>query len=245
MHTEATTVQRPSRQARRTGFAYLGIIVTGIFAEFAVRGSLIVDDDPIATAANIAGSPGLFGIGIGADVVMIALDVVVAFGLFGLLRHVDRRWAIAAAVLRLIQGAVLVANLNFLWRALFSALDAEGSDGSIEIGPAQDALDAVERHALGYDVGLIAFAFSCLVLARLLAVGGLVPRVLAWGMAATGGVYLIGSAAAVFAPDASSVIEPFYVIPLVVECALAVRLVTRGLDHPTDAITHRPVRVAA
>ncbi len=47
---------------------------TGIFAEFAVRGSLVVDDDPIATAENIAESPGLFGVGIGADVVMIRDD---------------------------------------------------------------------------------------------------------------------------------------------------------------------------
>jgi hypothetical protein len=82
-----TTTPRPSRLARRTGLADLGIIATGIFAEFAVRGSLVVDDDPIATAENIAESPRLFGVGIGADVVMIALDVIVAFGLLGLLRQ--------------------------------------------------------------------------------------------------------------------------------------------------------------
>ena len=37
----------------------------------------------------------------------------------------------------------------------------------------QDALDAVERHALGYDAGLIAFGLSCLVLAWLLAAAAL------------------------------------------------------------------------
>jgi hypothetical protein len=81
-----------------------------------VRGSLVVDDDPIATAENIAESPGLFGVGIGADVVMIALDVIVAFGLLGLLRHVNRRLAITATVLRLIQGAVIAVNLINLAR---------------------------------------------------------------------------------------------------------------------------------
>lgn len=234
----------PSSLARRTGLAYLGIIATGIFAEFAVRGSLVVDDDPIATAENIAEAPGLFGVGIGADVVMIALDVVVAFGLLGLLRRVDRRLAITATALRLIQGAVIVLNLNYLIRALAFAWEAKGADGTILPGPAQDALDAVERHALGYDAGLIAFGLSCLVLAWLLLAGGLVPRLLAWGMAATGVVYLVGSFTALFAPGASSVIEPFYVICLVVELAFAIRLVTRGLATRTRT-TRRPVTVAA
>jgi hypothetical protein len=243
--TTVTTTPRPSRLARRTGLAYLGIIATGIFAEFAVRGSLVVDDDPIATAENIDESPGLFGIGIGADVVMIALDVVVAFGLLGLLRQVNRRLAVTATVLRLIQGAIIVLNLNYLIRALAFAFDAEGADGVIIAGPAQDALDAVERHALGYDAGLIAFGLSCLVVAWLLLAGNLVPRLLAWGMAATGVIYLVGSFAALFAPSASTVIEPFYAICLVVELAFAIRLVTRGLATPTRPTTRRPVTVAA
>ena len=240
------TISRPSRLARRTGLAYLGIIATGIFAEFAVRGSLVVDDDPIATAENIAASPGLFGVGIGADVVMIVLDVVVAFGLLGLLRHVDRRLAVTATVLRLVQGAVIAVSLVSLVRALGVARDAGDGNGTVLAGAAQDALDAVERHALGYDAGLIAFGLSCLVLARLLAAGNLVPRLLAAGMAVTGGIYLVGSFAALFAPRASAVIEPFYVICLVVELAFAIRLVARGLDTPTPTTRlPRPVTVAA
>jgi hypothetical protein len=241
--TTASTAPRASRLARRTGLAYLGIIATGIFAEFAVRGSLVVDEDPVATAQNIAESPGLFGIGIGADVVMIALDIVVAFGLLGLLRHVNQRLALTAAVLRLIQGAVIAVNLLNLTRALGFARDAV--DGTVLPGPAQDALDAVERHALGYDAGLIAFGLSCLVLAWLLVAGHLVPRLLAWGMAVTGVVYLIGSFAALFAPGASAVIEPFYAICLVVELAFAIRLVTRGLATPSHTTTRRPVAVGA
>ncbi len=226
----APVVHRPSSTARRTGLAYLGIIATGIFAEFVVRGSLIVEDDPIATARNIADSPGLFGVGIGADVAMVALDVTVAVGLFRLLRHVNRRLALAATVLRLVQGAVIAINLLVLVRALGLAQDAVGAGGTILPGPAQDALDAVQRHALGYDVGLIAFGVGCLVLGRLLTTARLVSRPLAIGMTATGVVYLAGSLAAVLAPGLSTAIEPFYVVPLVVELAFAVRLVVRGLD---------------
>ena len=236
---------QPAHIARRTGLAYLGIIATGIFAEFAVRGPLIADDDPLATAKNIAGSAGLFGLGIGADVVMIALDVTVALGLFQLLRRVDRRLALTAMVLRLVQGVVIGVNLANLVQALGFARDATAG-GTLLAGPAQDALDAVERHALGYDVGLVAFALSCLVLARILADGHVVGRALVWGMAATGAVYLVGSSVAVFAPAATSIIDPFYVIPLGVELAFAIRLVTRGLDTTATPTTHsRPIPTAA
>ncbi|MEZ5238266.1 MAG: DUF4386 domain-containing protein [Microthrixaceae bacterium] len=185
-----------TRTARITGIAYLGIILTGIFAEFAVRASLVVPGDAAATAANIAGSPGLFGVGIAADVVMVALDVTVAIGLFVLLRRVDRRLALAATVLRLIQGAAIALNLLNLVSALGLSSDAVGSGGAVLPGPAADALAAVERHALGYDAGLIAFGLSCIVLGRLLTISGFVPRLLATGMGATGVIYLLGSFAA-------------------------------------------------
>jgi hypothetical protein len=238
------TGHHPSRLARTTGLAYLGIIVTGIFAEFFVRGSLITADDPIETASDIAASPGLFGIGIGADVAMIALDVTVAVGLFRLLARVDRRLALTTTVLRLVQGVVLAVNLVNLFRALGYARDATGADGAILPGPARDALDAVERHALGYDAGLIAFGLSCVVLGRLLLTSGLVSRALAVGMSVTGAVYITGSLAAFFAPGLGTVIDPFYVIPLVVETAFAVRLVTRGL-RPDVTAPARPVPVSA
>lgn len=239
--TEITDHHR--RLARRTGLAYLGIIATGVFAEFVVRGALVVDGDPVATSHNIAESPGLFGVGIGADLVMVALDVIVAFGLFGLLRHVDRRLALATTVLRLLQGGVIALNLANLFRALDLARQAIGDGDATTLRLAVDVLDAVERHALGYDVGLIAFALSSIALSHLLLASGLVPRALAHGMFATGVVYLAGSLAAVFAPGLSPAIAPLYLIPLVVELAFAIRLV-RGLP-PVVESTPRPITVPA
>ena len=64
--------------ARTTGLAYLGIVLCGLFAEFFVRMSLVTSGDAAAMAEAIAASPRLFNAGIGADVLMIALDVAVA-----------------------------------------------------------------------------------------------------------------------------------------------------------------------
>ena len=176
---------------------------------------------------------------------MITLDVVVAFGLLGLLRHVNRRLAVTATVLRLIQGAIIVLNLNYLIRALAFAFDAEGADGVIIAGPAQDALDAVERHALGYDAGLIAFGLSCLVLARLLIARRTGTPAARLGHGCDGRHLPRRFVRSAVRSSASSFIEPFYVICLVVELTFAIRLVTRGLATPTRTATRRPVTVAA
>lgn len=213
-----------ARTSRVTGAAYLGIVVCGLFAEFFVRMSLIAPGDPAATARAIADSERLFLGGIAADVQMIALDVIVAFGLFRLLRRVDERIAIIATVSRLVQAMILTVNLVNPIRALGFARD------SVEGVPdaAERALAAMETHALVYDIGLIAFALSCIAVAYLLRRSGVVPVLLARGMAATGVVYLLGSLAAVFAPGWSAAIDPFYFVAIVVEPAFALWLVIRG-----------------
>jgi hypothetical protein len=58
-------------------------------------------------------------------------------------------------------------------------------------------------------------------------------RPLALGMYATGVICLVGSFAALLAPSMCTVIDPFYVIPLVVELTFAIGLLTRGLQTDT------------
>jgi Domain of unknown function (DUF4386) len=215
------------RTARLTGIAYLGIVVCGLFAEFLVRMSLVVTDDAATTAGNVAESQGLFRAGIGADLLMIGLDVAVAVGLYKLLRPVNRSLALAAAALRLIQAAILAANLVNLSRA------SDLSQRAIETGSAgtaERALQALETHALVYDIALIAFGLSCVVLGRLLRSSRAVPRLLAVGMGATGLVYLFGSLAAVAAPGLSSLVDPLYLVAIVVEPAFALWLIVKGVD---------------
>ena len=222
--------------ARRTGGAYLGIVGAGLFAEFFVRMSLVSQNDPAATAQAIADSPTLFLSGVGADVVMIGLDVAVGIGLFRLLRHVDERLAVVATVSRFVQAAILTGNLVNPVRALgFARAAADGTAGA-----AEQALGAMETHALVYDIGLIAFAVSCLAVARLLSQSGVAPKLLSRGMAATGVVYLVGSLAAVLAPGLSSAIDPLYGIAIVVEPAFAIWLMARG-----TRLTDRTIGTAA
>ncbi len=220
--SDRRTSVRPT--ARTTGIAYLGIVVAGLFAEFFVRMQLVTPENAQATADAIIESPGLFSAGIGADVVMIGLDVTVAVGLYRLLRHVDQRIAVVATVSRLVQAAVLTVNLVNPLRAVGHAEEAAAGVP----GAADAALAAMETHALVYDVALIAFAVSCLAVAGLLRDAEVVPHLLWRGMAATGVVYLVGSTAAIVAPSFSAAIDPLYGIAIVVEPAFALWLVLRG-----------------
>lgn len=239
--TPTSTVRAiPRPTPRTTGLAYLGIVLCGLFAEFFVRMALVTPGDPAATADAIAGSPALFASGIGADALMIALDVTVAFGLYRLLRHVDERLALVATASRLVQAAILAANLLNPVRAIGHANDAAAGVP----GAAEAALAVMERQALVYDIGLIAFAVSCVAVARLLHESGVVPRLLWAGMAATGVVYLVGSLAAVFAPSLSAAIDPLYFVAIVVEPAFALWLVFRG-RRLAPAMTPAPVHAMA
>ncbi len=239
--TAPTSIQRI---ARSTGLAYLGIILAGIFAEFVVRSRLVHLDDAAATAADIAASAGLFRAGMAADLAMIAFDVAVAVGLYVLLREVSRPLALLAAAFRLLQAAILGANLfNMADALLFSVGSA--SDGAVGAAQLQAlALASMETHALAYDIGLVFFGIACIVLGRLLWTSRLLPRALGLALGLAGGVYLVGSFAAVLAPEAAVALESAYLVPFVAELAVAGWLVVRGVRAPVGVATGRVAATA-
>jgi hypothetical protein len=224
------TKESTSKLARLTGLAYLGIIFTGIFAEFFVRMNLVEAGDAVATAASVAGATGLFRAGLASDLVMIALDVGVAIGLYALLRDVNRTLASLAAAFRLIQAAVLGANLMNMTAAL------QWAERSVQAGPEEAAsaqelvLAALELHRVVYDLGLVFFGLSCLVLGHLLRVSRIVPSILGVGLSAAGLVYLVGSFTVVLAPDFAPALDPMYGLTVLAELSIAVWLTTRGVQ---------------
>ncbi|MCB9536164.1 MAG: DUF4386 domain-containing protein [Myxococcales bacterium] len=221
-----------TRIARLTGLAYLGIIATGIFAEVAVRMALVVDGDAAETTANIAASAGLFRLGILADVAMVGFDVAVAVGLLALLQHVHRPLAQLAAALRLIQAAVISGNLMNMAQAVQLATGG-GSADALGAGAPGLVLSSMEVHALTYDLGLVFFGLSCLVLGWLLRRSGSVPALLAIGVSVAGVVYLVGSFAALCVPAWSAALDPAYGVAFLAELAFAAWLVAKGMAPRT------------
>ena len=98
------SVPHPSQHsvAFAAALSLLSMALLAPFAQFGVLASLIVPTDAAATTDNIAASIGLFGAAIAAFLVVAILDVVVAWGMYLLLRPVDARVALVVAWLRVV-----------------------------------------------------------------------------------------------------------------------------------------------
>jgi hypothetical protein len=181
----------PPVLARVAGTGYLIIILTGIFAEFFVRSGLIVPGDAATTAANILASEFLFRTGIAAELIMLASDVVVALALYALFQGVNRELALLAAFFRLAHAAIVGANLLYAYVPLLLLSGA----GYLAVFNAAQlhglAMFFLKAHGFGYVIGLVFFAFNCLVLGYLVIKSGYVPRVLGLLLMVAGAGYLI------------------------------------------------------
>lgn len=184
-----------STYARLAGLGYLVIIVTGIYAEFFVRGSLVVPGDAAETAGNIAASELLFRTGLVAEFAMLSADVFVALALYVVFRAVSRNLALLAAFFRLSHASIVGLNLLLTWVPLLLV----GGAGYVAAIPGgqRDALVllALDAHAYGYTIGLVFFAVHCLVLGMLVLRASDVPRILGFLLLMAGAGYLIDSLA--------------------------------------------------
>ncbi|ACL06811.1 conserved hypothetical protein [Desulfatibacillum aliphaticivorans] len=215
----------PLFYARFAGLLYLLIIILGISAEFFIRAKLIVSGDPVATAENILNFSTLFRMGFWADALMVLADVALAVLLYILFAPVNKNLSMAAAVFRLIQAVILGFNLlNYYAAILTLTAPALASSLPTEQTNALTML-FLELHSHGYDLGLIFFGVSNLVLGHLILKSG-IPKLLGYGLAAAGIVYLFGSSVRFTLPELYSQIEAVYIIPLIAELAFCIWLLT-------------------
>src|SRR5207245_10497706 len=91
--------------ARIVGFLYVIQMAVAVFGESFVRGRLIVADAG-KTAENIVASERLFRLSIAGDLFVYAGVLVLTWGLYVVLRPVNRNLALLAAFFRLVETAV-------------------------------------------------------------------------------------------------------------------------------------------
>jgi len=234
MHPTLTDAQA-ARIARPAGALYILIILLGLSSEIGVRSAMIVAGDPVATAANLLAGETLFRASILADAAMASADVALALLLYWLLRPSGPLLAALATAFRLVQTAVIAANLLHQYAAL-RWLTGGLTDADAAATLAYAALD---RHAAGYDLGLVFFGINSLLLGILLIRAPRFPRLIGQMMVAAGLVYLTGSTLRFLAPGMAEAFAPAYLVPIIAESTLAIRLATFGLALPRRR-TQRP-----
>ena len=227
----ANIERSPQRYARVCGVFYLAIILLGMFGELAVRGTLVVPGDAAATANAISASPSLWRVGIVGDLMMQVLDVPVIVIFYFLLRPVSRSLALFATLINLVQTAVLVANkLNLVVPLL---LLGDASYLKIFAPEQLHALTylAIQAHGFGFGIGLLFFAFACLIQGYLMSQSGYFPKVLGWLLVMAGLSYLINSLALLLAPAVASAIFPGILMPAFVgELSVSVWMIIKGVN---------------
>lgn len=221
----------PRVLSRIGGVLYLIIIVAGMYGEIFVRNALIVSGDATATANNIMASPLLWRIGIAVDLVMHICDVPLMLIFYVLLRPVNKNLAFLALLFNLVQTAVLVANKLNLLTPLFLSGTADYLNAFDPRQRQALAYLSIRSHAYGFGIGLIFFAFTCLVLGYLIVKSGYVPRILGVLMQIAGLCYLTNSFALILAPRFANRLFPAILIPaFVAELSLALWLLVKGVN---------------
>jgi hypothetical protein len=168
-----------SRQiARITGFFYLLIIMGGLYGSLFVREALIDPADELTTLNNIIENEQQYRIGFLSDLVMVISDVMVSVLFFILLSPVSRIAATFAAAFRLIQSAILGANLTNLFKpVLLISVNSERGADTMSV-PAHDIMISLQAFEYGYLISGVFFAVNCAFMGYLLYRSDLFPSFL-------------------------------------------------------------------
>lgn len=206
--------------------AGVGLLAMAVLAGFgalvAVEG-LVTRDDAARTASDIAASEGMFRLGVLSLLVVIALDIVVAWALYRVFAPVDEALSLLAAWTRLAYAVVFLVAITHLLGALRLIGDGTGAMPAEQ----RDALVLAEVDAFYdvWDAGLLLFGLHLLVIAYLAYRSGFVPRWLGVLLAIAGTGYALDSVAAVMSGGSWPAISTFTFLG---EPLLAFWLVLRG-----------------
>lgn len=213
------------RSAVVAGLGILVLALLAVFATFGAIGGPVTTDDPARTAQDILASSGLFRLGIAALVVVVALDVVVAWALLTFFGPVDHRLAMLAAWFRLAYAAVFAVAVGQLLGVLPLL---RGIDSPSSLTSAQRNTEALLKIQAFQDIWAMAlalFGVHLILIGYLAYRSGYVPRLLGVLLAIAGLGYVIDTFSGLLAPDHPVTIS---VVTFVGEALFMVWLLVKG-----------------
>ena len=222
--------------AKAAGLLYLFTSATAIFAEFFVRGRLIVRGDAVETAKNIVASERLFRLGIASDLITELGVVALVWALYVVLKPIDRNLALLAAFWRLTEASVFTVSVV---DALAAVLLLSGADYLQAVGTQQLqvlALFFVSLQGAGWRIGYVFLGLGSTVFSYLWLKSRYIPRALAIGGVFSSLLLAIGTLAIMVFPSLAAVVTLVYMAPMAVyEVTLGFWLLVKGIRAPTVA----------
>jgi hypothetical protein len=224
-----TPLQRAA--ARIVGFLYLFTNATAIVA-FIARDKVIVLRNATQTAANLVASEGLFRFGIGTEIVTVIGVIILVWGLFVILKSVDRDVAWLATFFRLAENFFL-AFVTIQELTALAVLKAAGM---------AQGFNPQQLHGLSYsflsvyinafNIGFVFLGIGSAVFSYLWWKSGYIPRLLAgWGIFASLLIAVV-SLAIIFVPSLAK-LGLIHMMPMgLYEIGLGFWLLIRGIRQP-------------
>ena len=183
--TKRSTEASPRLTARLTGVFSLLTILTGIFAQGFVSGTLVIDGDAAATAANILAHKSLFQWGFAVFLIEMACNVVFTALFYDLLKPAGRRVSLVAAFLGLTACIIKTFARVFFIVPLF-VLGGPHSLSAFSVEQLQAlALLLLKVNDRGAGVALVFFGFYAILTGYLIIRSTFLPRIL--GVVSVGG----------------------------------------------------------
>jgi hypothetical protein len=232
-HPSAITPEQRSA-ARIVGYLYVIQMAVAVFGESFVRGRLVVAD-AAKTAENIAASERLFRLSIAGDLFVYAGVLVLTWGLYVVLRPVNRNLALLAAFFRVVETAVLcAATVNSL--VMLKLLSGSQDLKAFEAGQKQSWVKlAYSTQGYGMSVGFILLGLGSTLFAYLFWKSRYVPGGLAL-LGIVGSLLLSVVTWATIVFPGLRVLGLSYMMPLgLYEVGLGFWLIFKGLRAPAGA----------
>ena len=200
-HQAGWTVRRAGVVA---GVALLVMVPLAVFADFVAVKGMITPGDAAATAAEIVAREGTFRLGVLAWLLVVVLDVVVAWALYRVFRPVSPAISMLAAVFRLVYAAVLLVAVGQLLRALdVLTVGSAPAPGTADVS--EHALLELNAFQHLYDLGLFLFGIHLALLGYLSLRSDFIPKVIGVLLVVAGAGYAFDSGAAVLGLELSRV----------------------------------------
>jgi hypothetical protein len=99
------------KAAIMVGIGFLVMFFLALFADLGLLSSLVVPGDSAVTISNIKANGMLFGTAVACYIIILALDAIVALGLYVILKPVNKNLASLTATLRLLYTAIMGISL--------------------------------------------------------------------------------------------------------------------------------------
>ncbi len=233
---QISEMQLSARQlARLTGFFYFLIIFCGLYGGLVARGAIVDPADSGGTLQRLIELESLYRLGFMGDLIMVISDVVVSVLFYFLLKHVHVGLAALAAAFRLIQSAVLGANLINLFQPLLMIWGHAQMDAAELASLETDITTQLLVFDYGYLISGMFFAVNCLLMGYLLFKSPLFPKILGILIAVASLGYAFNCLAHFVAPSLIEASQVFmFFTAVLAEVVLCAFLIIKGVRTPAS-----------